>query len=143
MRGVHLVRDDGILLAGVVVDGVLSDLMAERIDDRVRPGDIYLGRVDRTVRGSGSAFVDIGLDQPAFLSDAGTDASAAPLVQVVRAARDGKSIEVTRDIALPGTKLVYRPLGAGISVSRKLDPGLAKARIETVRGVGYVLRAAP
>ncbi len=140
-RSVHLVSDDGVLLAGVVDDGVLTDLMAERTGDAVRPGDIFLGRMDRMARDSGSAWVDLGLGKPAFLTDAGSSASSELLVQVVRAARGGKSIEVTRDIALPGRILVYRPLGAGVAVSRRLDPGLAQTLRPDPPG-GWILRAA-
>ena len=140
-RAVHLVRDDGILLAGVVEDGQLTDLMAEKIGDAVRPGDIYLCRIDRVARDAGSAWVDLALGQPAFLPDAGPSAPRGLLVQVVRAARGGKSIGVTRDIALPGTRMVYRPLGAGIAVSRRLDPALAQTLRPDPPG-GWILRAA-
>lgn len=140
-RGVHLVMDDGIQLAGVVDDGVLTDLMAERTGDTVRPGDVFLCRIDRMARDTGSAWVDLGLGKPAILSDAGSGASSELLVQVVRAARSGKSIEVTRDIALPGRKLVYRPLGAGVAVSRRLDPELAQTLRPDPPG-GWILRAA-
>ena len=140
-RGVHLIRDRDVLLSGVVDSGILTDLMAERAGDPVRPGDIYLCRIERMARNSGSAYVDLGLGQPAFLSDAGSNVSAELLVQVVRTAGAGKSIEVTRDIAVPGFWMVYRPFGAGVAVSRKLDPDLVQTLRPAPPG-GWILRAA-
>lgn len=124
-RGVHVVAVDGILLAGVVEDGTLTDLMAEPMNDVPRPGDIHLGRIDRRIRDTGSAYVDLGLECPAYLQDAGEAARTNMIVQVARIARDDKSVEVTRDISLPAALLVYRPFGAGIAISRKLAPDMA------------------
>ena len=140
-RGVHVMAADGVLLAGVAEDGFLTDLMAERIDEMPRPGDIYLGRIDRRVRDTGSAYIDLGLERPAYLQDSGEGARTNLIVQVGRAARDDKSVEVTRDISLPGTLLVYRPFGAGIAVSRKLDPDMA-ARWRPEPPGGWIVRLA-
>ncbi len=140
-RAVHLVRDGEIRLAGVVEDRTLTDLMAERADAAVRPGDVYLARVDRRLRDAGAAYVDLGLDRLAFLPDAGSVPGKTVLVQVVRAAREDKSVEVTRDIAVPGHRLVFRPFGAGIAVSRRLDPGAVRSFRPEPPG-GWILRAA-
>lgn len=141
-RGVHVLATDSVLLAGVVEDGALTDLMAERLDDEVRPGDVYLGRVDRRFRDTGSAYVDLGFARPAFLQDAGEGPADTMIVQVARSAREDKSVEVTRDIALPGSLLVYRPFGAGIAVSRKLDPEMATRWRPEPPGGWIVRRAA-
>ena len=127
-RAVHLVRDNDVLLAGIVEDGTLTDLMAERTGDAVRPGDIFRARVDRRLRDAGAAYVDLGLERPAYLPSADETAATTVLVQVVRAAEGDKSVEVTRDIALPGTRLVYRPFGAGVAVSRRIDANAARTR---------------
>jgi len=140
-RGVHVVAADGVLFAGIVEDGVLTDLIAERIDEMPRPGDIYLGRIDRQIRDTGSAYVDLGLERPAYLRVAGEGARSEIIVQVARAERDDKSVEVTRDIALPGTLLVFRPFGAGIAVSRRLDPDMA-ARWRPEPPGGWIVRQA-
>jgi len=138
-RGVHVVDVDGVLLAGVVDGGVLTDLLAEPVDERPRPGDVYLGRIDRRVRDTGSAFVDLGLDAPAYLPDVGEGSSERLVVQITRIGRDEKSDEVTRDVALPGKLLVYRPFGAGIAVSRKLDSEMA-ARWQPEPPGGWIIR---
>ncbi len=140
-RAIHIARDQDVLLSGVVEDGALTDLMAERISDAVRPGDVYRARVERVLRDAGAAYVELGLDRLAYLADPGPAGRKDILVQVTRSARDGKAIEVTREIALPGTMLVFRPLGAGISVTRRLDPSLARHWQPSPPG-GWIIRAA-
>ena len=140
-RGIHVKEVDGVLLAGVVDRGVLTDLLAEPVDDRPRPGDVHLSRIDRRVRDTGSAFVDLGLNATAYLPDMGQGSSEGLVVQIARIGRDGKLDEVTRDIALPGKLLVYRPLGAGITVSRKLDSELATRWRPEPPG-GWIIRRA-
>ncbi len=140
-RGVHIIDVDGLLLVGIVDGSVLTDLLAEPVDERPRPGDVYFGRIDRRVRDTGSAFVDIGLKTPAYLPDLGEGSSEGLIVQIARIGRDGKSDEVTRDIALPGKLLVYRPFGAGIKVSRKLDSEMA-TRWQPEPPGGWIIRQA-
>ena len=140
-REVHLVRGGEVLLAGVVENGDLTDLMAERVGEEARPGDIYLGRLERTVAGRGVAYVDLGSGNPALLPDAGSVAAKELMVQVVRAAHADKMVEVTRDISIPGIRLVYRPFAAGVVVSRKLDPASARSWMPDPPG-GWIMRSA-
>ena len=140
-REVHVVRDREILIAGVVENGDLTDLLAERIGEEPRPGDIYLGRLDRTVADRGVAYIDLGLEKPAHLQDAGSVAAKELMVQVVRTARAGKPVEVSCDISIPGTRLVYRPFGAGVVVSKRLDPESARSWTPGPPG-GWIMRRA-
>jgi ribonuclease G len=57
----------------ITENGRLAELFWELPEKERHIGNIYLGRVDRIVQGMNAAFVDIGLDQAAFLhfSDAG------------------------------------------------------------------------
>lgn len=48
-------------------DGVLAELFIERGDDANITGNIYKGRVQRVLPGMQAAFVDIGLNQAAFI----------------------------------------------------------------------------
>jgi ribonuclease G len=48
-------------------DGTIAELFIEREDDSDIAGNIYKGRVQRVLPGIQAAFVDIGLDQAAFL----------------------------------------------------------------------------
>jgi ribonuclease G len=51
----------------VLEDGTIVELFIEREDDSDIAGNIYKGRVQRVLPGIQAAFVDIGLDQAAFL----------------------------------------------------------------------------
>jgi ribonuclease G len=48
-------------------DAVLVELLAERMEERRRVGDIYKGVVSKVLPGMQAAFVDIGLERAAFL----------------------------------------------------------------------------
>lgn len=48
-------------------DGTIAELFIERRDDADIAGNIYKGRVQRVLPGMQAAFVDIGLEQAAFL----------------------------------------------------------------------------
>jgi ribonuclease G len=48
-------------------DGTIAELFIERRDDSDITGNIYKGRVQRVLPGMQAAFVDIGLDQAAFI----------------------------------------------------------------------------
>ena len=48
-------------------DGTIVELFIEREDDSDIAGNVYKGRVQRVLPGIQAAFVDIGLDQAAFL----------------------------------------------------------------------------
>ncbi|MFH1982782.1 MAG: Rne/Rng family ribonuclease [Pseudomonadota bacterium] len=51
----------------LVEDGTIAELFINRMDDAVIAGNIYKGRVQRVLPGMQAAFVDIGLDQAAFI----------------------------------------------------------------------------
>ena len=51
----------------LVEDGTIAELFINRKDDAVIAGNIYKGRVQRVLPGMQAAFVDIGLDQAAFI----------------------------------------------------------------------------
>ena len=48
-------------------DGTIAELFIERNDGSDIAGNIYKGRVQRVLPGMQAAFVDIGLDQAAFI----------------------------------------------------------------------------
>ena len=51
----------------LIEDGTIVELFVNRKDDSDITGNIYKGRVQRVLPGMQAAFVDIGLDQAAFL----------------------------------------------------------------------------
>ena len=53
--------------AAVLNDGVLQELLVERVSRTGLVGNIYKGRVSRVLPGMQAAFVDIGLEKAGFL----------------------------------------------------------------------------
>ncbi|BBK42419.1 ribonuclease G [Allostella vacuolata] len=114
----------------------LVDLHIVRGDRHFAVGSIHLGRVAQVVAGFDGAFVDIGLEQAAFLRLGDAPAPPRPgdalVVQIVRAAGGEKGLGVTARPRLAGRHLdwlVGRPgLRAGRGVP--LLPGLALAAEE-------------
>lgn len=51
----------------VIENGVLQELIIERVRQKGLVGNIYKGEVCRVLPGMQAAFVDIGLDKAAFL----------------------------------------------------------------------------
>ena len=51
----------------LVEDGTISEIFIERSGDSDIAGNIYKGRVQRVLPGMQAAFVDIGLNQAAFI----------------------------------------------------------------------------
>ena len=51
----------------LVEDGTIAEVFINRKDDAVIAGNIYKGRVQRVLPGMQAAFVDVGLDQAAFI----------------------------------------------------------------------------
>ena len=48
-------------------DGTIAEIVMERNDDSDIAGNVYKGRVQRVLPGMQAAFVDIGLNQAAFI----------------------------------------------------------------------------
>lgn len=145
--------------------GRLAELMVARDDHRALTGDIYLGRVEKTLSGIHAAFVDIGLERSGFLAaaDARTGAEAperrnrdritdhvsegdAVVVQVLKDPVPGKGARLTMRPTLPGRYLVLTPGQPGVRVSRRIEAGAALDQlVETIEelaedGEGYILR---
>lgn len=125
--------DAGVLFAGVARDGRLTDLLADRLDRPGLTGAVLLGKLLRVDAVAAAGFVALGLDRPGYLplrdpaQRAALAAGQTVLVQVTAEARDGKGVELTLDIALPGRFLVHTPRTPGIAVSRTLAAEAAAA----------------
>jgi ribonuclease G len=59
--------DIGETRVALVENGVLTEFLIERSQDRNPLGNIYLGKVTRVLPGMQAAFIDVGLDRAAFL----------------------------------------------------------------------------
>ena len=130
----------------VLENGRLMELHIER-DPKI-VGNIYQGRVTKVLKGMDAAFVDIGIEQNAFLSvsdvvsqedddESGNGrvhrhelppitellhANQEILVQVVRAPMGTKGARITTRLSLPGRYMVLMlHSGAYVGVSRKIE----------------------
>jgi len=63
------------LRIAITEDGKLVELFTETPDTEHHVGNIYLGRVTKIIQGMNAAFVDIGLDQDAFLHFSDVDST--------------------------------------------------------------------
>ena len=105
-------------LAALVDRGGLIALAAEPIDRPDITGAVHRARVVRRDATAGATIVDLG-DREAILPGAAPP-KATFLVQVRRAARDGKRPEATTDIVLPGRFLMAAPALSDVKTSSRL-----------------------
>ena len=143
--------DAGVLLAGIADHGKVVDLWAEPHHRPDLIGAVFLGRVLRVDRTGGGAFIDIGLDRPAFLPlrrrsrDRSPADGATVLVQVKTAPRRDKGAVVTLDIALAGRYLVHTPRTPGLAFSGglgKTEADELSRRLSLDATTGWIVRKA-
>jgi ribonuclease G len=145
--------------------GRLVELMVARDDDQAVTGNIYFGRVEKTLSGIQAAFVDIGLERSGFLATADARPAAelpdpkardkitdyvskgdALVVQVLKDPVPGKGARVTMRPTLPGRHLVLTPGHPGVRISHRIDSGAESDRLAEMieelaeGGEGYILR---
>jgi len=133
-------------------DEILIEFHCERDDEASPVGNIYLGRITHVEKGLGAAFVDIGLNEAAFLplSDIGGQAveGAKTLVQIERDGRAGKGPRVTTRISLAGVSLILLPGRRGISISERIVDREERSRLSALLtsiaegGEGFMVRTA-
>jgi ribonuclease G len=126
-------REDEIRIA-ITEDNRLVELFIETPETERHVGDIYLGRLAKVIPGMNAAFVDVGLEQDAFLhfSDVGDsyESSSAFLA--------GEEIDISDDDdeeddylveegATAAEQKVYRPRDRGGKPSRSNDRGIARS----------------
>jgi Rne/Rng family ribonuclease len=131
---------------GVVADAEeLVDFRLVRTVCRSTVGDLFLGRVVRLLPALRAALVDIGAEQPAFLSAddaaprqglAGLTEGASVVVQVKRDARAEKAAAVTLRPRLQGRLVDWTPSRPGV-VAEAIGRG---ARERVAAGVVGLLR---
>ena len=147
----------------LIEDGRLIEVdVADRQAKTVR-GQVFLGRVRAIDATLNAAFVDCGLERPAWLSARNSipvsgslrgtpigrqlDEGQAVLVQGSREPQGSKGARVTGDVALAGLYLVHQPRRAEAGVSARLGRS-AEAKAERARARrlfpdgGFMLRSA-
>ena len=139
----------------VAEDGRLTEYIPVRPEDQA--GRILTGRVDRIMAGLEAAFVDIGREKDGFLplkenSGSFTDGPLRSgdriLVQIRREETGQKGAALSRDLSIPGSRLILMPKNRHIGVSARIqDPETRERMLETGRKLaegrfGLVLREA-
>jgi ribonuclease G len=120
--------------------GVLTEFALERTGDMPRVGSVYRGRVVSLLSSVGAALVDIGEGEAAFLPLRDPDSSEpapvhrgdAVLVQVTKRPLGGKRAQVTRSLSLPGRYVVLMPTMHALKVSRRIEEGAERERLEEI-----------
>lgn len=111
-------------------------------------GAIYLGKLDRPIKGLGGAFIDVGQGQKFFFRSKKNLAEGAVFpVQIQQSTIDGKPPRVTDVIDFQGVFLVLTPDRPGINQSRaiaklKLAEGFeAKISAKLPKDCGLIFRS--
>jgi ribonuclease G len=142
----------GEVRAVLLEKGRAVELHVEREAEGSLVDALFLGRILRVVSALPGAFVELGLDRPAFLPgdklpDGGALIEGATiLVQVVKDAFDDKAPEVSAAPSFHGKLAVWTPGKPGIAVSRQVAPA-ERARLSALLeplvkpGEGVVLRS--
>ena len=134
---------------GLVNNGILQEFMVERAMSAHLVGSIFLGRVSNIVRGIQAAFIDIGLDQNAFLylgDSQDLTEGASVMIQITKDPRGTKGPTASREITFPGHYAVLFPFSDNIGISRKITDEEERARLRSLAeklrhpGMGIVLR---
>lgn len=139
--------------AAVLGDGVLHELLVERVSRSSLLGNIYKGKVSRVLPGMQAAFIDIGLERTAFLhasdirrpsSEADNDEQAELdirklvregdelLVQVLKEPLGTKGARLTTYIAMPSRYLVMLPNRGGIGISSRIEDSDERDRLRAI-----------
>ncbi|GGF46662.1 axial filament protein [Aliidongia dinghuensis] len=127
-RRLIIERRPGEARAILLEDEFPVELRVERDVDGSLVGALFWARIVRVVPSLPGAFVELGLDRPAFLpgerlpGGGALVEGAALLVQVAKDAREDKAPEVTAAPSLPGRLAVWTPMRPGLSVSRQIAP---------------------
>ena len=136
---------------GLTENGRLMEYLVERSSEKHLVGNIFKGRVNNVVPGIQAAFIDIGLQQNAFLylgeSNDITEGKSI-LVQITKDARGSKGPSATRELTLPGRYVVLLPLADYIGVSHKIENKEERNRLKAIieeakpDGMGILIRTA-
>lgn len=144
-------------LMALTAGGRLVELKIVRRDRPSHTDSVFLGRLERVMPELDAAFVDIGIGRSGFLrapDRAGIEdwpPPGAPLLVQVRSDGEGdgenrKGPRLSMDLAVTGRYLVYHPVGAGVTFSRRIESESERERlrghVEDLLEGGIVLRTA-
>lgn len=144
-------------LMALTAGGRLVELKIVRRDRPSHADSVFLGRLERVMPELDAAFVDIGIGRSGFLRAADRAGiedwppPGAPLLVQVRSDGEGagensKGPRLSMDLAVTGRYLVYHPVGAGVTFSRRIESESERERlrghVEDLLEGGIVLRTA-
>lgn len=144
-------------LMALTAGGRLVELKIVRRDRPSHTDSVFLGRLERVMPDLDAAFVDIGIGRSGFLraaDRAGVEdwpPPGAPLLVQVRndgeaEGENSKGPRLSMNLAVTGRYLVYHPVGAGVSFSRRIESESERDRlrshVEDLLEGGIVLRTA-
>ena len=137
--------------AAILDNGVLQEVLVERVSHTGLLGNIYQGRVVRVLPGIQAAFVDIGLERTAFLHasdiDGATQGNQADeatdirkllregdecLVQIIKEPLGTKGARLSTFITIPSRYLVMLPNQPGVGISARLEDEPERARLKAL-----------
>ena len=130
----------------IVENGVLQDVLIERVRRRGLVGNIYKGLICRVLPGMQAVFVDIGLERAAFLHFSDLNASEKDkaaneqienifkegqelVVQVIKEPIGTKGARLTTEISIPSVYQVYMPCCKVSGVSQRIESESERARL--------------
>ena len=141
----------------VVVNGILQEIVIERIAKRGLVGNIYLGTVSRVLPGMQAAFIEIGIERTAFLhvldmvghkngNNIKTDENSPQpekemaieqilregqeiLVQVTKDPLGSKGARLTTFLSIPSRYLVIIPDEITVGVSQRIEDSEERERL--------------
>ncbi|NMA65075.1 MAG: Rne/Rng family ribonuclease [Clostridiaceae bacterium] len=163
------VNSDEIRLA-LMEDEQPVEVYTEKLENKSLVGNIYRGKVERTLKGMQAAFVDIGLDKNAFLyvkdimpvclddegKGVGKTGDISRLltpgqeisVQVMKDAVGNKGARVTTRLSLPGRYSVLVHDTTSIGISQKIEDEDERNRLKGIAkkyrpaNAGIIIRTA-
>lgn len=111
---------------------------------------IYIGKVKNVINGMNAIFVDIGIEQNAYMSynpksEDKIKIGDELLVQVIKEPIGQKGATVTQDIKIPGRYVVLSPKDDYIGVSNKIGDETIRNKISNLvlknsKGYGFIVR---
>lgn len=128
----------------------LMEYIIERNSGDHLVGSVFKGTVSRIVRSIQAAFIDIGMEQNAFLymGNRPVTEGESVIVQIAKDARGTKGPAATRDITLPGKFVVLLLTANYVGISRKINGEEERQRLESIcrklcpENLGLVVRTA-
>lgn len=149
-RQVILGHIKGREIAALTIDGVLSDLLIEPIDEiGFAPETVLRAKVDRPMKGQGGAIVQLPSGTGFFRNAKGLVQGQSILVQVSGHAEPGKAVPVTNRLIFKGRTVIVTPGAAGTNISRRIKDEEMRIRmracveteVATASGFGVIVRS--